>query len=49
MSKLISRRDFLKGTAAGAVGVLLSGADLTVFAEEKGIYTPGTYSASAAG
>ena len=50
MSKLLSRRNFLKGTAAGTLGVaattLLGGISL---AEEKGIYTPGTYSATANG
>ena len=49
MAKYISRRDFLKGTAAGALGAVLAGTHLSAFAEEKGIYTPGTYSATAAG
>ena len=49
MAKYISRRDFLKGTAAGALGAVLAGMHLSAFAEEKGIYTPGTYSATAAG
>ena len=54
MSKFISRRDFLKGTAAGAVTAaaasLLGG---LTFAESTteggGIYTPGTYTAKAQG
>ena len=54
MSKLISRRDFLKGTAAGAASIaassLLAG---VIHAEEAGgaaaVYTPGTYTAAAAG
>ena len=49
MSRYISRRDFIKGTAAGAVGMVITSAGLPAFSEEKGIYTPGTYSASAAG
>ena len=49
MAKYISRRDFLKGTAAGALGAVLAGTHLSAFAEAKGIYTPGTYSATAAG
>lgn len=47
MSKSISRRSFLKGTAVGALG--LSTLGLPAIAEEKGIYTPGTYSAVASG
>ncbi len=51
MSKNLSRRDFLKGSAAGMLGVAaasLMNAPLT-FAEESGTYTPGTYSATATG
>ncbi len=52
MSKELSRREFLKGAAAGALS--LSAMGLTggmVFAgeEESGIYTPGTYTATATG
>lgn len=50
MAKNLSRRDFLKGTVASALGIatssLLGG---KAFAEEKGIYNPGTYSATANG
>ena len=50
MTKLISRRNFLKGTAAGAVSIaasqLFGGASL---AEEAAVYTPGTYTASEQG
>lgn len=52
MSKLISRRDFLKGGAAFAAGTALlgiAGLEKTVAAAEGGIYTPGTYSATAKG
>ena len=47
----ISRRDFLKGSAAAAVSAALMGfgGAVTAAAEEKAIYIPGTYSASAAG
>ena len=52
MSKNISRRNFLKGVTASAVGL----AGMTLLpgcaagnTEEKGIYTPGTYTASAKG
>ena len=50
MSEL-SRRQFLKGSLAGAAAATLAGIGLgtTAFAEEKGIYTPGTYSATAKG
>ena len=52
-NKEISRRDFLKGMAAGAVGVAAAGvlgaAPFEAHAEEAGIYTPGTYSAAARG
>ncbi len=51
-NKNLSRRDFLKGGAAAAAGAALLG--LNVFGKETaayadGIYTPGTYSASATG
>ena len=51
MAENISRRDFLKGSLAGAATLAMAGVGLgtTAFAEEKGIYTPGTYSASAKG
>ena len=54
--KELSRRDFLKGTAAGALGLAAMGvlgacqsktAEPTP--EAKGLYTPGTYSATATG
>lgn len=51
----LSRRDFLKGTAAGALGFaaagVLGGAGLSSVskASESAAYTPGTYSASATG
>ncbi len=47
----ISRRDFLKGTLAGAASLSLAGVGLSSIAaaEEAGIYTPGTYSATADG
>ncbi len=51
-SKNISRRDFLRGTAAGALSVAVAGAFSGTFvkaAEKTGIYTPGTYSATATG
>ena len=48
--KKLSRRDFLKGALAGSAAVALgSVTGVAAFAEEKGIYTPGTYSASAEG
>ena len=51
--KSISRRDFLKGAAAGALGlaaVSLTGCAVNdAPAASKGIYTPGTYSASVKG
>jgi succinate dehydrogenase/fumarate reductase flavoprotein subunit/uncharacterized protein with FMN-binding domain len=52
MSKLISRRDFLKGGAAFAAGTALlgiAGLEKTVASAEGGIYTPGVYSATAKG
>ena len=48
--KNISRRDFLRGAFAGtAAAALASVAGVTAFAEEKGMYTPGTYSAVSKG
>ena len=48
--KELSRRDFLKGALAGtAAAALTTVTGVTAFAEEKGIYTPGTYSATAKG
>ena len=47
MSKQISRRSFLKGAAVGAIGAATLG--VGALAEEAGIYTPGTYSATATG
>ena len=51
MAENISRRSFLKGSLAGAATLAMAGVGLgaTAFAEEKGIYTPGTYSATARG
>jgi len=43
----MNRRDFLKGAALGALGLTTLG--VGAIAEEKGIYTPGTYSATANG
>lgn len=43
----LNRRDFLKGAALGALGLTTLG--VSAIAEEKGIYTPGTYSATANG
>ena len=50
MSENISRRNFLKGSLAGAATLAMAGVGLgtTAFAEE-GIYTPGTYTATAEG
>lgn len=49
----LSRRDFLKGTAAGALGVAVTGLlgmdTVGAAAQEAGTYTPGTYSATAIG
>ncbi len=50
--KSLSRRDFLKGSAAGALGAAaagLLGSGAIALAEESGTYTPGTYSAEAQG
>ena len=52
MANRISRRDFLKGIAAGTAGAAVSGllqGGMTVLAEEKGTYTPGTYTSVAKG
>lgn len=49
MSKNINRRDFLKGTAFSALGLAAAGMGIPALAEEKGLYTPGTYSATATG
>jgi len=54
MSKDVSRRTFLKGAAAGAVGVAAAGffgVGVTACKRSgrKGLYTPGTYSATATG
>ena len=50
MAKLISRRDFLKGSAAGALtltaGAMMGGIS---FGQEEAVYTPGTYTASEQG
>lgn len=43
--KELSRRDFLKGTAAGAFGLAAMGILGKVPAKAAGIYTPGTYTA----
>ena len=50
MSENISRRNILKGSLAGAATLAMAGVGLgtTAFAEE-GIYTPGTYTATAEG
>lgn len=49
MSKNINRRDFLKGTALSALGLAAASMGIPALAEEKGLYTPGTYSATATG
>ncbi len=53
ISKKLSRRDFLKGSAAGiatfAAGSFLGGTALAEEAAGDALYTPGTYSATAAG
>ena len=46
----LSRRQFLKGTAATAVGAAMLGlTGVSALAEEEGRYVPGTYSATAVG
>ena len=49
--KHLSRRDFLKGALAGSAAVALTSVTgITAFADDSsGIYTPGTYSATAEG
>jgi len=48
--KHLSRRDFLKGALAGSAAVALTSVTgITAFADDSGIYTPGTYSATADG
>lgn len=49
MNSTMSRRSFLKGAAASALCVAATAAGVPALAEEKGIYTPGTYSATATG
>lgn len=49
MNKNINRRDFLKGTAFSALGLAAASMGIPALAEEKGLYTPGTYSATATG
>ena len=49
MSKNISRRDFLKGTAAGAVGLAAMGIAGIPVASAAGPYKPGTYESTAYG
>lgn len=49
MSKNINRRDFLKGTAFSALGLAAASMGIPALAEGKGLYTPGTYSATATG
>ena len=47
--KDLSRRDFLKGSAAGAFSLATMGLLGKLSAKAEGIYTPGTYSAQAQG
>lgn len=47
--KLFSRRNFLKGTAAGTLSLAAAGLLNNAIAEEEGMYVPGTYSATATG
>ena len=52
MAKLISRREFLKGTAAGAFSFAAAsvlGQGIAFADDAAAIYTPGTYSATAKG
>ena len=49
MSKNNNRRDYLKGTAFSALGLAAASMGIPALAEEKGLYTPGTYSATATG
>lgn len=48
MNKL-SRRDFLKGSVAGAAGLALASLGFHDSVRAAGLYTPGTYSATATG
>ena len=48
MAKQLSRRTFLRTSAVSALGVMALGAKAVV-AEEAGVYTPGTYSATTKG
>ena len=51
-NKELSRRDFIKGLTAGAMGIAtmgVLGGGLEAHAAETGKYTPGTYTASAKG
>jgi len=48
MANKLSRREFIKGSAAGILGMAVAGIG-TAFADEEGIYVPGTYSATAQG
>ena len=47
--KNLSRRDFLKGSVAGAAGLALASLGFHDSARAAGLYTPGTYSATATG
>ena len=49
MSKNITRRDFLKGTAAGALGLAAMGIAGVPAASAAGTYKAGTYEATAYG
>ena len=49
MNKQLSRRDFLKGSVAGAAALTLAGLGFHDSAKAAGLYTPGTYSATATG
>ncbi len=49
MSKKLTRREFIKGTAAGALGVAALGLTGIPTAKAEGAYKPGTYQATAYG
>ena len=49
MSKQLTRRDFLKGTAAGAIGLAALGVAGIPAAKAEGTYKAGTYQATAYG
>lgn len=49
MSKGLSRRSFLKSAAAVTAGAFVNSLSGSAIAEEKGIYTPGTYEAVVSG